>query len=182
MLSGRGEVEAEQAEEALKASGADWTILRCSWFSQNFSESFLLEAIRSGVVALPVLQVPEPFVDAEDIAEVAVMALTQSGHRGQLYELTGPTAMNFPDAVATIARVTGRDIRFMNVSTDDYRTELLQAKVPQIEVDLILYLMTTTLDGRNQNPAQGVQRALGRPAGDFANYVRRTAATGLWTV
>ncbi len=180
LLSGRGEVEAEAAEEALKASGADWTILRCSWFSQNFSESFLLEVIKAGMVTLPVLPVPEPFVDTEDIADVAVAALTQPGHSGQLYELTGRTAVNFPDAVAMIARATGRDIRFMSVSADDYRTELQQAGLPQVEVDLILYLMTIILDGRNEKPTHDVQRALGRPSGDFADYVRRTAATGVW--
>lgn len=182
LLSGRGEVEAEQAEDALKASGADWTILRCSWFCQNFSETFLAEAIRAGVVALPVRPMPEPFVDVEDIAEAAVTALTQGGHSGQLYELTGRSAISFPDAVAMIALATGREIRFMSVPAEAYRAELQQAGLPPVEVDLVLYLMTTILDGRNQQPTDGVQRVLGRPAGDFADYVRRTAATGVWKV
>ncbi len=180
LLSGRGEVEAEQAEDALKASGADWTILRCSWFSQNFSENFLVESVRAGVVALPVQPIPEPFIDVEDIAEAAVVALTQHGHSGQLYELTGRSAVSFPDAVAMIARSTGRDIRFMSVPAEDYRNQLLQAGLPPVEVNLILYLMTTILDGRNEKPTDGAQRILGRPAGDFADYVQRTAATGVW--
>lgn len=182
LLSGRGEVEARDAEEALKASGADWTILRCSWFSQNFSENFLVEAIRAGVVALPVRAVPEPFIDVEDIAEVAVLALTQRGHSGQLYEMTGRSSVSFPDAVALIAQATGRDIRFMPVSAEDYRAELQQAGLLPVEVDLILYLMTTILDGRNEKPTDGLQRVLGRPAGDFADFVRRTAANGVWKV
>ncbi|TIM52808.1 MAG: NmrA family transcriptional regulator, partial [Mesorhizobium sp.] len=69
LLSGRGEPEAQRAEEMLKASGADWTILRCAWFSQNFSESFLLDPLLAGEVALPVGNVGEPFVDADDIAD-----------------------------------------------------------------------------------------------------------------
>lgn len=180
LLTGRGEVEAEQAEDALKASGADWTILRCSWFSQNFSESFLADAIRDRFVALPVRPVPEPFVDVDDIAEVAARVLTQDGHAGQLYELTGRSAISFPDAVAMIARATGRDIQFMPVPAEDYRAGLQQAGLPQVEVDLVLYLMGTILDGRNQQPTDGVQRVLGRPARDFADYVQRSAAAGAW--
>jgi uncharacterized protein YbjT (DUF2867 family) len=106
LLSGRGEVEAEQAEQALQACGADWTILRCSFFDQNFSENFFLDPIVTGEVALPVGPVAEPFVDVEDVADVAVAALTQPDHSGQLYELTGPRALTFADAIGEIACVT----------------------------------------------------------------------------
>src|SRR5262249_32696397 len=98
-LSGRGESESEQAEQALKASGAEWTILRCSFFSQNFSESFFLEPILAGEVALPVGPVGEPFVDADDIADVAGTALTEPRHAGKLYERTGPRALTLAEAV-----------------------------------------------------------------------------------
>jgi uncharacterized protein YbjT (DUF2867 family) len=106
LLSGRGEPEAEQVENALRATNAEWTILRCSFFSQNFSESFLLDPIMAGEVALPIGSVAEPFVDAEDIADVAVAALTQAGHSRKLYELTGPRALTFEQAVAEISHVT----------------------------------------------------------------------------
>jgi uncharacterized protein YbjT (DUF2867 family) len=180
LLSGRGEAEAQDAEEALKDSGADWTILRCSWFSQNFSESLFLEPLRAGEVALPAGPVGEPFVDTEDVADVAVAALTQPGHSRQLYELTGPRALTFPQAVAAIARVAARDIRFAHVSPADFRAGLAQAQVPAREADLVLYLFTTVLDGRNERPADGVQRALGRAPRSFEDYVAHTAATGVW--
>jgi uncharacterized protein YbjT (DUF2867 family) len=180
LLSGRGEVEAEDAEKALQASGAGWTILRCSWFCQNFSESFLLESVLAGEVALPVSHVAEPFVDVEDIADAAVAALTQPGHSGQLYELTGPRAISFAQAVASIGQAAARDIRFASVSPADFRAGLLAAHVPAPEVDLILYLFTTVLDGRNERVTDGVQRALGRPPRDFEGYVQRTAASGVW--
>jgi uncharacterized protein YbjT (DUF2867 family) len=83
LLSGRGEPEAQQAEAIVQQSGADWTILRCSWFMQNFSESFLLDAVLSGEVALPVGAVREPFVDTDDIADAAVAALSDDRHIGQ---------------------------------------------------------------------------------------------------
>src|SRR5262249_46856374 len=181
LLSGRGEVEAENAEQALKSCGVDWTILRCSFFSQNFSESFFLDPILAGEVALPVRAVAEPFVDAEDIADVAVAALTQAGHSRKLYELTGPRALTFADAIAEIARAVRRDIRYLPVTAEEYRSALLQAEVPKDVVDLVLYLFDTVLDGRNTPVADGVQRAVGRPPRDFADYVQRTAATGVWS-
>jgi uncharacterized protein YbjT (DUF2867 family) len=182
LLSGRGENEAEDAEAALQVSGADWTILRCSWFCQNFSESFLVEPVLAGEVALPVSHVVEPFVDVEDVADVAVAALTQPGHSGQLYELTGPRPISFAQAVASIAQATARDIRFVSVSPQDFRAALLNAQVPAPEVDLVLYLFATVLDGRNERATDGVQRALGRPPRDFSKYVERTAASGVWKV
>ncbi len=90
LLSGRGEPEAQRCEEIVSKSGVEWTLLRASWFAQNFSEAHFLDPLREGELALPVANIGEPFVDADDIADVAVAALTQDGHAGQLYELTGP--------------------------------------------------------------------------------------------
>lgn len=180
LLSGRGEIEAERAEQALKACGADWTILRCSFFCQNFSESFLLDPIRAGEVALPVGDVAEPFVDAEDIADVAVAALTGKRHSGQLYELTGPRALTFAGAISEIARATGRNIRYVTTTPEAYRATLLEAQVPDNVIELILYLFGTVLDGRNTRTADGVQRALGREPRNFTEYVQLTAASGVW--
>ena len=89
LLSGRGEPEAERAEQAVRDTGADLTILRSTWFMQNFSEDYMLDHVLSGEVRLPAGDVPTPFLDADDIADVAVAALTDSRHVGKLYELTG---------------------------------------------------------------------------------------------
>lgn len=181
LLSGRGEVEAEQAEQALQATSVDWTILRASWFFQNFSESFFLDPILAGQVALPVMEsVAEPFVDVEDIADIAVAALTDPHHSRQLYEITGSKALTFAEAIDEIAHTTGREITFVPMSADDYRAELVQQGVPDDYIELVLYLFSTVLDGRNTPLADGVQRALGRPPHNFADYVRQTAATGIW--
>jgi uncharacterized protein YbjT (DUF2867 family) len=180
LLSGRGEVEAEQAEQALQSTSVDWTILRSSWFCQNFSESFFLEPILAGQVALPVGSVAEPFVDVDDLADMAFAALTDPMHSRQLYESTGSKALTFAEAIGEIARVTGRDITFIPVSADDYRAELVRQGVPDDYIELVLYLFFTLFDGRNTPLADGVQRALGRPPRDFSDYVRQTAATGIW--
>ena len=182
LLSGRGEDEAQRTEELVRAVLPTTTVLRASWFAQNFSESFVLDGVLSGEVVLPVDAVREPFVDADDIADVAVAALTEAGHEGQLYELTGPRLMTFADAVADVAAATGRDLRFVSVPVDAYAAGARDAGVAPDELELITYLFTEVLDGRNERLADGVQRALGRAPRDFADYARATAATGAWAV
>jgi uncharacterized protein YbjT (DUF2867 family) len=181
LLSGRGETEAQRAEEMLKGSGADWTILRCAWFSQNFSESFLLEPLLAGEVALPVGNVGEPFVDADDIADAAVTVLTQQGHIGQLYELTGPRLLSFAEAVAEIGKAAGRDIRFVRISHAEFTAAVAKYELPAEFAWLLNELFTEVLDGRNESLTDGVQRVLGRGPKDFSAYVTETAATGTWS-
>jgi uncharacterized protein YbjT (DUF2867 family) len=180
LLSGRGEPEALEAERALQATPADWTILRASWFNQNFSENFFLDPIRAGEFAMPGNLAAEPFVDVEDIADIAAAALTSSAHSRKLYELTGPQALSFAEAVQDIALATGRAITFIPVSMDEYRVEMIRQQLPTNVVDLVMHLFATVLDGRNTPTANGVQQALGRPPRSFSDYVRRTAATGVW--
>ncbi|MFC3326033.1 NAD(P)H-binding protein [Mesorhizobium cantuariense] len=181
LLSGRGETEAQRTEEMVKASGADWTILRCAWFSQNFSEGFLVESVAGGEVALPVGNVGEPFVDADDIAEAAFVALTEPGHVGQLYELTGPRLLSFADAVAEIAKAAGRDIRFVRISHEEFTAALAAHELPPEFAWLLNELFTEVLDGRNETLTDGVQRVLGRQPRDFSAYATETAATGIWS-
>ena len=180
LLSGRGEHEAQRCEKIVKASGAQWTVLRCSWFNQNFSENYLLEPIMAGEVALPAPNVGEPFVDADDIADAAVAALTDDKHIGRLCELTGPRLLTFADAIAQIAKASGKEIRYVQVPMDEYVAALEQAQLPPDFVALIKYLFTEVLDGRNAYTTDGVQRALGRAPRDFTDYARRAAASGAW--
>ena len=182
LLSGRGEPEAELAEQAVRESGAELTIVRAAWFNQNFSEDFLLGSVLADEVALPAGEVPEPFVDADDIADVAVAALTQDGHAGQLYELTGPRLLTFAEAVGEIAAAAGRPIRYLPVPAGDYAAAAVRQGVPAETVELLSYLFREVLDGRNARLADGVQRALGRQPRDFASYARHTAASGVWDV
>jgi uncharacterized protein YbjT (DUF2867 family) len=180
LLSGRGEEEAERAEEVVRNSGAGYTILRSSWFAQNFSEGFMQELVVSGEVVLPVGDIGEPFIDADDIADVAVAALTEDGHFGQLYELTGPRMLTFTDAITEIAAATGRDIRYVQVTPEQYASALAQQGVPTEYVWLLNYLFTTVLDGRNAHLTDGVRRALGRAPRSFTDYAQTAAAAGAW--
>ncbi|MEU0569064.1 NAD(P)H-binding protein [Nonomuraea sp. NPDC005983] len=175
LLSGRGEPQAEASERIMQASGLDWTIVRCGWFMQNFSEGYLLEAVLDGVIALPVADVAEPFVDVDDIADVAVAALTRDGHAGRLYELTGPRLLTFTDVAAELSRATGRQITYVPVTAEQYAEGAIAHGVPEEEVEALNGLFAEVLDGRNAHLSDGVQQALGRPARDFADYARANA-------
>jgi len=180
LLSGRGEEEAQASEKAVADSGADWTVLRASWFAQNFSEGYLLDPVLGGDVALPAGAVGEPFTDADDIAEVAAAVLTEDGHIGEVYELTGPRLLTFAEAVGTIADAAGRPIHYTEIPAEDFAAGLAAEQVPADIVELLMYLFTTVLDGRNASVGDGVERVLDRPAKDFADYARDAAATGIW--
>ncbi len=180
LLSGRGEEEAQRAERAVQETGADWTIVRCAWFMQNFSEDYMLESILAGEMVLPAGAELEPFVDADDIADVAVAALTDDRHIGELYELTSPRLLTFPEAVGEIATATGREIRYVPVSVEEYAAGAAESGVPAEFVEFLTYLFSEVL-GRTPYLTDGVQRALGREPRDFSAYARETAATGVWT-
>ncbi|GAA0472463.1 NAD(P)H-binding protein [Streptomyces olivaceiscleroticus] len=178
LLSGRGEEGAVASEDALKKSGADWTVVRCNWFNQNFSESFFLEPVLGGELALPTGDCVEPFVDADDIADVAVAALTDDRHVHATYELSGPRLLSFHNVADELSEATGRTITYLPVSTDDYRAALAEAGEPQEFADLF----TLILDGRNASLVDGVQTVLDREPRDFSAYARAAAATGVWNV
>ena len=180
LLSGRGEEEAQRAEQALQDTDADWTIVRATWFAQNFSEGFLLDAVLSGEVALPAGDVVEPFVDVNDIADVAVAALTEDGHVGQLYELTGPRLLTLAQAVEEIAKAANREIREAPNAMAQLTSRMEEQEVPAEIVWLLTYLLGEVLDGRNAHLTDGVQRALGREPRDFSDYARDAAASGVW--
>ncbi|MFI7617400.1 NmrA family NAD(P)-binding protein [Nonomuraea terrae] len=170
LLSGRGEQGAQASERTVRESGAEWTILRCSWFMQNLSEDFLLGQVLAGVIALPAPDVPEPFVDVEDIADAAVAAFTEDGHAGRLYELTGPRLLTFRDVARELSRATGREITFTPVTPEEYVAAAVADGLPQEAAENLSALFAETLDGRNAFVADGVREALGRPARDFADY------------
>jgi uncharacterized protein YbjT (DUF2867 family) len=176
LLSGRGEPEAEAAERAVQEAGTGWTIVSCSWFNQNFSEDFLVDAVLAGEIMIPAGDMVEPFVDADDIADVVVAALTDPRHQDRRYELTGPRALSFADVAAELSRATGRTITYTPVGGDEYRGMLREQGLP-VELGDVF---TKVLDGRNAAPVDGVRQALGRPAKDFRTYAGETAATGIW--
>lgn len=180
LLSGRGEEEAQRCEQIVLRAVPRSTVVRASWFAQNFSESFFLEPLLSGCLALPAGEVQEPFVDADDIAEVAYTAMTEAGHEGRIHEVTGPRLMTFAEAVAEIAQAAGRPFQYQQISLEAFAEGLRSQQVPEDFVALTHYLFDTVLDGRNAELTDGVERVLGRPARDFAESAREAARSGVW--
>lgn len=180
LLSGRGEEEAQACERIVQSSGIDWTVVRASWFNQNFSEGAFLEMVQSGRITLPDVDTPEPYVDADDIADVAVAALTEPGHTGEIYEVTGPRMLTLAEVAAELSQATGEDIAYVPVPHDAFIAGIAQSGAPKEVVWMLDYLFSTVMDGRNSYLTDGVQRALGRAPRDFANFARVSAASGAW--
>ena len=181
LLSGKGEREAERCEQVVANSGLDYTLVRASWFNQNFSESFLLEPILARHVALPMSHVKIPFVDTDDIAEVVVKVLIDDVHNGKTYEVTGPRAITFEEAIKEIAMGLGKEIEFQAVSLEAYNSMMKAAGIPSDYIWLFDYLFKEVLSKEeNQEISADVEKVLGRKATDFREYVQNTLRTGIW--
>ena len=173
--------EARDFEDAIRNAGAEWTVLRCAWFMQNFSEHFLTQPVLDGTIALPASDTTEPFVDLDDVAEVAVAALTEPGHGGQTYDLSGPELLSFHDIARELSAGLGRDIGYLPITAAEYGAAALAAGVPEEEIAPLTDLFVRVLDGHNSTLSPDLARVLGRSPGRFADYVARTVRTGVWT-
>ena len=178
---GKGEKEAERCEQVVANSGLDFTLIRASWFSQNFSESFFLEPVLNGVVALPMHDIQIPFVDADDIADVVVEAILRDDLNSKTLEVTGPELLSLEEAVAEISKATERNIQFIPVSLEQYLTHMKSANIPAEVIWLFEYLFSTVLTNpENQMVKHDIEYVLGRKAVSFSNFAQKTAATGVW--
>lgn len=183
LLSGRGEEGARLGEQAVCESGAEWTIVRASFFAQNFSESsYFVEPLRAGVLPFAGGDVQEPFIDANDIADVAAAALMDAKHAGQLYEVTGQRLLTFGEAVAEISAAAGYHMEYVPMTLGEYRSVMVQEGVPAEFAKHLTDLFAEVLDGRNAGVADGVQKAIGRQPRDFKAFAREAAASGVWAV
>ncbi|MFI6522774.1 NmrA family transcriptional regulator [Spirillospora sp. NPDC050679] len=180
LLSARNQDEAVRCEEAVKGLPVEWTILAPASFNQNFDEGVFLEPLRRGVLALPAGDNADPFIDADDIADVAVAALTEDGHAGEYYELTGPRLWTFAEGVAEIARATGRELRYVPVTRDQFADAIVDGGAPRAFAEPLATIVAEVFDGRNGSLADGVERALHRKPRDFADWVAEIAPTGVW--
>ena len=175
LLTGRGEQVGLASERAVRRGGLDWTIVRSSWFNQNFSEGGFADLVEDGQLILPAGDRREPFVDLDDLADVVVAALTETGHSGKIYEVTGPRLMTFTDVASDLSKALGRKVTYVAVPHDSFVANMSESGVPADVVELMDYLFGTLLDGRNAYLADGVVRALGRAPKDFSAFARATA-------
>ncbi|MFJ4962867.1 NAD(P)H-binding protein [Streptomyces sp. NPDC088729] len=189
VLSGHGMEKADggafglgmaAAEEAVRASGAEWTFLRANNFFQNFDEDLWLAPLRAGRLGLPIGDVPEPFIDADDVAAVAAAVLTEPGHAGRAYVLSGPRGLTFAEATRTIAEAAGRPIRYEELTPAAYRAELLAEGWPEAAADEIGSLFDMIRAGHLAEVTEDVRRVLGREPAELEPWAHRVAARGTW--
>jgi len=180
LLSGKGEQEAEECERIVMNSGLDWTIVRASWFNQNFSESFFLDPILAGHVALPKNEALVPYVDANDIADVVVASLLDDKHNSEIYELTGPRTLTFSDVVREISEATDREIQFTPISMEEYNAIMKKFNLPDDYLWLINYLFEEVLVESNSIVTNDIEKVLGRKPIDFTTYANEVAKSGVW--
>jgi uncharacterized protein YbjT (DUF2867 family) len=181
LLSGKGEREAERCEEIVANSGLEYTLVRATWFNQNFSESFFRDPIAAGHLALPMPEARVPYVDAGDIADVVVEALMNDEHNGQTYELTGPRAITFQELVNEISNATNRHIKYQPVSLDEFKSMLQEQGLPEDLIWLLSYLFSEVIGSEWISAiSNDVQKVLGRPPKDFAEFVNESADKGVW--
>lgn len=177
LLSGRGEDGARRCEDILLASNVPTTIVRASWFAQNFTEGMLSDAAVTGVLALPAADVREPFIDVDDVAAVAVAALTDAGsdHENRVHEVTGPESLTFAEVAAIMSETTGREIAYVPMGFDEFHAAVA-AEAGEAVATLLTELCRETFDGRNVLPTDGVAAALGRPPRDLRSVLQAAAA------
>lgn len=182
LLSGKGEIEAEACEQIVKDSGINYTIVRASWFNQNWSESFFLDPILSGEVALPMSDVLIPFVDANDIAEVVATVLLDDSYNSKTIEVTGPELITFKNIIDIISKTSGRNLNFYDITLEQYIAGMKQMQMPNDVIWLIEYLFSHVLTNpKNQLVVNDVEQVLGRKAKSFLEYAQETAKTGVWS-
>lgn len=179
LLSGRGEANAQVCEQIVRDSGLRYTLLRAGWFNQNFDEGHFIGSVLEGTLALPVGESVEPFVDCDDIADVAFAALTDDKHDGELYELTGPELLSMEHVTRILSDAAGHEVKYLPITFVEHEAELTRHMGPEF-AKFLTDLMREVMDGRNEWLGDGVQRALGREPKSFAAYAQAVAATGVW--
>lgn len=181
LLSGKGETEAEACEQIVAHSGLNYTLVRASWFNQNFSEGAFLEFVLSGLVALPMPEAKIPFVDADDIAEVVTKVLLDDAYNGETITVTGPQKRTFKELVEAMSKGIGRELQYQAITIEQFKEGMKAAGLPDSYVWLFGYLFQEVLGNPdNQTISNDVERVLGRPATSFEEYVEKTVATGIW--
>ncbi|MFE0426504.1 NmrA family NAD(P)-binding protein [Streptomyces sp. NPDC058953] len=173
LLSGRGEPDAVASEKALRESGVPLTVVRASFFAQNFSEGPMAEGLDRGEIVFPAGETAEPFIDAEDLADVLVAALVEDRHSGRTYEVTGPRLLTFAEVAAEISRASGRGVVYVPVPGEAYRDALRQAGLPEADAAWVADLFVMLLDGHNASTTDGVREVIGREPRDFAEFADR---------
>ena len=168
------------AEKAIETSGLAWTFLRPNSFMQN-AVTFMAPTIRAeGTFYSASGQARISHIDVRDLAAVAVAALTTDGHDRAIYTLSGPEALTYDEVADELSKVLGRVIRHVSLPAADLRAGMLAEGMPAAIAERMLDLERYFREDRASSITDDVTRVTGRGPRRFADYVRNTAATGVW--
>jgi uncharacterized protein YbjT (DUF2867 family) len=157
------------AERALERSGLAWTHIRPSWFMQ-----MMFEYAPGGRMELPGGAGRIGWIDTRDIAAMAVAALTEPGHEGKCYIISGPEALGYGDMAHMMSEATGRDFVYVDMTPEAYRERALAQGDEAWYVDLILQLYANIRADRYAGISDEFERVMGRPSTPFAQFARDT--------
>lgn len=160
-----------QAEQAVRASGVAWTLLRPSTFASNFLR--WVDTINAGE-PIPNLTGTgtQGVIDPRDVAAVAVEALLSSAHAGQIYALTGPELLSVPDQAARLEHLLGRPVNTVDLPLNAARAQMLASGMDISVVDVIITGSAWVRAGHNAILTADVTRVLGRPPASFDTWAR----------
>jgi len=174
-------LDMRSAEDAVRGSALEWTVLRAANFDQDFDEENFHAPLLAGELALPAGAVPEPFIDVEDVADAATAVLTEPGrHAGRVYELTGPRALTFAEAVELISRVSGLPITYRQISPVEYTAALVNQGLTRAAAHNVAEMFVMMERGLIAGTTDDVAAVLGRAPRTFEDYVVHAAAAGAW--
>jgi uncharacterized protein YbjT (DUF2867 family) len=164
------------SEDMVAGSGAEYTFLRPTWFDQNFTELYFAPTVKLGMVAAPMGEGRAGWIDCRDIAAVAAAVLTEDGHAGKAYTLTGPVLLGVRDIVAILSRAAGRTIRYFDTPEAVQRFLVKLAGMPPRDVAAMTELIGKLRGGWLTDVTDDVARILGRPPISFEQFAADHAA------
>ncbi|HWW74519.1 MAG TPA: SDR family oxidoreductase [Pyrinomonadaceae bacterium] len=164
-----------QSEELLKSSGLAWTMLQPNFFMQNLLGQ-AAQIAATGAVYQPVGDARASFIDTRDIAAVVARALTEEGHEGQTYVLTGPEALSYSDVAAKLSEATGREIKYVPITPEQFREGALGAGLPEWLVSALERLNELFASGRAAEVNDNVRRVGKKEPTTFGRFARDYAA------
>jgi uncharacterized protein YbjT (DUF2867 family) len=156
-------------EQHIRESGVAFTFLRPNSFMQNFVTYF---PPRNGAIYLPWGNGTASFVDTRDIASVAAKVLTSEGHGGRIYTLTGPARLGIAELAIILSQVTGREFKYVDLPEAAARDGMLQAGVPQWQVELVMELHAINKQNRWSAVTSDIEKVTGTPPTHFAQFAR----------
>jgi uncharacterized protein YbjT (DUF2867 family) len=192
LLSGRGVGSAGRdfavydgqldLENAVKASGLDWTIVQPAWFAQGFSEDFLRHHVLAGELRLSAGTGAEAWIDTNDVGDVMTAALLSEAYAGHVLALSGPRPLTMTEIADELTTATGRPIKYVDLDPETHVAELVEQGLTHEDAEAVRDLFAVIRNHRSEYVSDGVEHVLGRPPRDFTHWARETAKTGVWDV